>query len=55
MSVDIVKQLDRAKRFVEKNRLDDAIEAYQTVLAAFPNHLESIQSLGDLLHDAEPV
>src|SRR6266403_1803365 len=48
MSVDIVKQLDRAKRFVEKNRLDDAIEAYQSVLTAFPNHLESIQSLGDL-------
>jgi diguanylate cyclase (GGDEF)-like protein len=48
MSVDIVKQLDRAKRFVEKNRLDEAIEAYQTVLSTFPNHLESIQSLGDL-------
>jgi diguanylate cyclase (GGDEF)-like protein len=49
MSVDIVKQLDRAKRFVEKNRLDDAIEAYQSVLTAVPNHLESIQALGDLL------
>jgi diguanylate cyclase (GGDEF)-like protein len=48
MSVDIVKQLDKAKRFVEKNRIDDAIEAYQTVLTAVPNHLESIQSLGDL-------
>jgi GGDEF domain-containing protein/tetratricopeptide (TPR) repeat protein len=48
MSVDIVKQLDRAKRFVEKSRLDDAIEAYRTVLGTFPNHLESIQSLGDL-------
>ncbi|MBZ5662198.1 MAG: diguanylate cyclase [Acidobacteriia bacterium] len=48
MSVDIVKLLDRAKRFVEKNRLDDAIEAYQSALASFPNHLESIQSLGDL-------
>src|SRR5579863_6966044 len=48
MSVDIVKQLDRAKRYVEKNRLDDAIEAYQSVLTSFPNHLESIQSLGDL-------
>ncbi len=48
MSVDIVKQLDRAKRYVEKNRLDDAIEAYQSVLTTFPNHLESIQSLGDL-------
>jgi diguanylate cyclase (GGDEF)-like protein len=48
MSLDIVKQLDRAKRFVEKGRHDEAIEAYQTVLVTFPNHLESIQSLGDL-------
>jgi len=48
MSVDIVKQLDKAKRFVEKGRIDEAIEAYQAVLTDFPNHLESIQSLGDL-------
>ena len=48
MSVDIVKQLDRAKRYVEKNRIEEAIEAYQAVLSAVPNHLESIQSLGDL-------
>lgn len=48
MSVDIVKQLDKAKRLVEKNRIDEAIEAYQVVLTAVPNHLESIQSLGDL-------
>jgi diguanylate cyclase (GGDEF)-like protein len=48
MSEDIVKQLDKAKRYVEKNRLEEAIEAYQAVLSTFPNHLESIQSLGDL-------
>jgi diguanylate cyclase (GGDEF)-like protein len=48
MSVDIVKQLDRAKRLVEKRSIDEAIEAYQTLLSAFPNHMESIQSLGDL-------
>ncbi len=48
MSVDIVKQLDRAKRLVEKRSIDEAIEAYQSVLADFPNHLESMQSLGDL-------
>ena len=48
MSVDIVKQLDKAKRYVERNRIDEAIEAYQTVLSAVPNHLESMQSLGDL-------
>jgi diguanylate cyclase (GGDEF)-like protein len=48
MSVDIVKQLDKAKRFVEKSRIEDAIETYQLVLTAVPNHMESIQSLGDL-------
>lgn len=48
MSVDIVKQLDRAKRHIEKNHLEDAIESYQSILTAVPNHLESIQALGDL-------
>jgi diguanylate cyclase (GGDEF)-like protein len=48
MSVDIVKQLEKAKRFVEKSRIEEAIEAYQSVLSAAPNHLESMQSLGDL-------
>jgi len=48
MSVDIIKQLDRAKRYVEKSQFDDAIEAYQSVLSAAPNHLESMQALGDL-------
>ncbi len=48
MSVDIIKQLDRAKRYIEKNQFDDAIEAYQSVLLAAPNHMESIQALGDL-------
>jgi diguanylate cyclase (GGDEF)-like protein len=48
MSVDIVKQLEKAKRFVEKSRIEEAIEAYQSVLSAVPNHLESMQSLGDL-------
>jgi diguanylate cyclase (GGDEF)-like protein len=48
MSADIVKQLEKAKRFVEKNRVEDAIEAYQEALAAAPDHLEAMQSLGDL-------
>src|ERR1700674_5872964 len=48
MSVDIVKQLERAKRFIEKNRFEDAIEAYLAVLGEVPNHLESIHSVADL-------
>jgi diguanylate cyclase (GGDEF)-like protein len=48
MSVDIAKQLEKAQRFVEKSRIEEAIEAYQEILAAYPNHLDSMQSLGDL-------
>jgi diguanylate cyclase (GGDEF)-like protein len=48
MAVDIQKQLERAKRYLEKNKLGDAVEAYQSVLDAVPNHLEALQALGDL-------
>ena len=48
MAVDVAKHLDRAKRYLEKNKLQDAIEAYQTVLEASPNHREAMQALGDL-------
>ncbi len=47
MAVDINKQLDRAKRFLERSRFEDAIEAYQSVLAESPGHLEALQSLAD--------
>ncbi len=47
MSVDVAKHLERAKKYLERNKLPDAIEEYQAVLAAFPNHQESIQALGD--------
>ena len=48
MTVDVSKQLDRAKRFLEKNRIEDAIEAYQSILNESPGHPESLQALGDL-------
>jgi protein O-GlcNAc transferase len=48
MPVDVTKQLDRAKRFLEKNKVEDAIEAYQSVLTESPGHVESLQALGDL-------
>jgi diguanylate cyclase (GGDEF)-like protein len=40
--------LDRAKRFLEKNRVEDAIEAYLAVLDEAPQHQEATQALGDL-------
>jgi diguanylate cyclase (GGDEF)-like protein len=48
MAADISKHLERAKRFLEKNRVEDAIEAYLAVIEAAPNHQEATQALGDL-------
>jgi diguanylate cyclase (GGDEF)-like protein len=48
MPPDISKNLDRAKKFLEKNRFEDAIEAYLTVLAEAPQNVEATQMLGDL-------
>jgi diguanylate cyclase (GGDEF)-like protein len=48
MASDISKHLDRAKRFLEKNRVEDAIEAYLTVIDEAPQHQEATQALGDL-------
>jgi hypothetical protein len=36
MAADISKHLDRAKRFLEKNRVEDAIEAYLAVIDLAP-------------------
>jgi len=48
MAADVNKHLDRAKRFLEKNRVEDAIEAYLAVLDDAPQHQEATQALGDL-------
>ena len=48
MPPDINKHLERAKKFLEKNRFEDAIEAYLTVLAEAPQNVEATQMLGDL-------
>jgi len=48
MAADVSKHLDRAKRFLEKNRVEDAIVAYLAVLDESPQHQEATQALGDL-------
>jgi len=48
MPADVDKLLDRAKRSLEKNRVEEAIGFYLAVLEAVPSHLEALQSLGDL-------
>ena len=53
MAQDVSKHLERAKRFLEKNRLEDAIEAYLAALDESPQHQEATQALGDLYTRAE--
>ncbi len=48
MVVDVGKHLERAQRYLEKNKLEEAIEAYRAVLQAAPNHQEALQALGNL-------
>jgi diguanylate cyclase (GGDEF)-like protein len=45
--MDINKQLDRAKRFLEKNKIEDAIETYQLLLNEAPGQVDALQALGD--------
>ena len=48
MAAAVDKLLDRAKRFLERNRVEDAIQAYLAVLDEAPQHQEATQALGDL-------
>src|SRR5258708_26706920 len=48
MASDISKHLDRAKRFLEKNRVEDAMDADLAGLDEAPQHQEATQALGDL-------
>jgi diguanylate cyclase (GGDEF)-like protein len=48
MGADVAKHLDRAKRFLEKNKIEEAIQAYLAVLEEAPAHQEATQALGDL-------
>ena len=48
MAADVNKNLERAKKFLEKNKLEDAIEAYLAVLQDSPQNVEAAQTLGDL-------
>lgn len=48
MAVDVSKDLDRARRHLEKNKLEDAAQAYESVLSEMPGNSEALQGLGDL-------
>ena len=48
MAGDVSKNLERAKKFLEKNRIEDAVEMYLAVLDEAPGHPEATQALGDL-------
>src|SRR5258708_13534746 len=48
MAADVSKDVDRDKRLLGKNRVEDAIGAYRAVLDEMPQHQEATQALGDL-------
>ena len=48
MAADVNKNLERAKKLLEKNRFEDAIEAYLAVIQDSPQNVEAAQMLGDL-------
>jgi tetratricopeptide (TPR) repeat protein len=56
MAQDITKQLERARRSLEKNKLRDAVAEYQAVYDDSPTNQEAIQALADLYQRLnEPV
>ncbi|HVB88045.1 MAG TPA: diguanylate cyclase [Candidatus Dormibacteraeota bacterium] len=48
MASDALKNLERARRSLEKNKLREAVAAYQAVLEEAPTHQESLQALADI-------
>ncbi|HKW89000.1 MAG TPA: diguanylate cyclase [Candidatus Acidoferrales bacterium] len=48
MSPDVSKTLERARKSMERNKLQDAIADYESVLKASPGHQEALQMLSDL-------
>lgn len=48
MSQDITKHLDRARKHLEKNKLQDAIAEYQSVIEISSGQPEAVQMLADL-------
>lgn len=48
MSPDVSKTLERARKYMERNKLHDAIAEYEAVLKASPGHPEALQMLSDL-------
>jgi diguanylate cyclase (GGDEF)-like protein len=48
MAADVNKNLERAKKYLEKNRFEDAIEVYLAVIQESPQNIEAAQMLGDL-------
>jgi diguanylate cyclase (GGDEF)-like protein len=48
MNQDVSKHLERARKHLEKNKLQDAIAEYHAALDASPNNGEAIQMLSDL-------
>jgi diguanylate cyclase (GGDEF)-like protein len=48
MTPDVSKNLERARKYLEKNKVQDAIAEYQAALEISPGNSEALQTLADL-------
>src|SRR5580704_10553589 len=48
MAQDVNKQLERARRSLEKNKLREAVGEYQAILDDVPSNQEALQALADI-------
>jgi diguanylate cyclase (GGDEF)-like protein len=48
MPVDVSKQLDKATKYLERNKLAEAAEAYLSAINDSPGNQEALQGLGDI-------
>ena len=56
MTQDIAKHLERARKHLERNRLQEAIAEYHSAIEISPGHPEAIQMLADLyVRTGDPV
>jgi len=50
MATDVTKHLERAQKYLERNKIQNAIDEYLAVHQAMPANQEVMQSLGDLYY-----
>ena len=53
MAEDVTKHLDRARKYLEKNKLREAIAEYETALDVSPEHVPTMQAMARLIMERD--